>query len=158
VRAAHVNRAREEEWLLIELPKGEAEPTRYFPSTLPPDISFRQLAAPVDMRWRIERDYLELKQDLGPGHYKGRNWRGFHYHASLRITVYGFLMLERPRGSKKSPPDSKHLPHPTASSRVGLGRMQRHIPWSINTTRFRLSPAIARHLPQWPCCGKPACE
>jgi SRSO17 transposase len=47
------------------------------------------------MRWRIERDYCELKQELGLGHYEGRNWRGFHHHASLCIAAYGFLMLER---------------------------------------------------------------
>ncbi len=102
VRAAHADRPREEEWLLIEWPKGEAEPTRYFLSTLPADISFKELVAIVKMRWRIERDYLELKQEVGLGHYEGRNWRGFHHHASLCIAAYAFLMLERLRGSKKN--------------------------------------------------------
>ena len=37
----------------------------------------------VTGRWRIERDYLELKQELGLGHFEGRNWTGFHHHASL---------------------------------------------------------------------------
>ncbi len=54
------------------------------------------------MRWRIERDYCELKQELGLGHYEGRNWRGFHHHASLCIAAYGFLMLERLSGIKKN--------------------------------------------------------
>jgi hypothetical protein len=54
------------------------------------------------MRWRIERDYRELKQEVGLGHYEGRNWRGFHHHASLCIAAYGFLMLERLSGSKKN--------------------------------------------------------
>lgn len=102
VRAAHADRPREEEWLLIEWPKGEADPTRYFLSTLPADISFKELVAIVKMRWRIERDYLELKQEVGLGHYEGRNWRGFHHHASLCIAAYAFLMLERLRGSKKN--------------------------------------------------------
>lgn len=53
-------------------------------------------------RWRIERDYLELKQELGLGHFEGRNWRGFHHHASLCIAAYGFLMLERLSGAKKN--------------------------------------------------------
>jgi SRSO17 transposase len=101
VRAAHANRPRQEEWLLIEWPKGEAEPTRYFLSTLPEDISFKALVATVKMRWRIERDYRELKQEVGLGHYEGRNWRGFHHHASLCIAAYGFLMLERLSGVKK---------------------------------------------------------
>ena len=102
VRAAHANRPREEEWLLIEWPKGETEPTRYFLSTVPADISFKELVATVKMRWRIERDYLELKQEVGLGHYEGRNWRGFHHHASLCIAAYAFLMIERLRGSKKN--------------------------------------------------------
>ena len=102
VRAAHADRPRAEEWLLIEWPKGEADPTRYFLSTLPADTSFKQLVATVKMRWRIERDYRELKQEVGLGHYEGRNWRGFHHHASLCIAAYGFLMLERLSGSKKN--------------------------------------------------------
>jgi len=102
VRAAHADRPREEEWLLIEWPKGEAQPTRYFLSNLSADISFKELVATVKMRWRIERDYRELKQELGLGHYEGRNWRGFHHHASLCIAAYGFLMLERLSGSKKN--------------------------------------------------------
>jgi SRSO17 transposase len=103
VRAAHADRPREQEWLLIEWPKGEAEPTRYFLSTLPEDTSFKALVATVKMRWRIERDYRELKQEVGLGHYEGRNWRGFHHHGSLCIAAYGFLMLERLSAAKKNP-------------------------------------------------------
>ncbi len=102
VRAAHGDRPREEEWLLIEWPRGETEPTHYFLSNLPDTVSFDELVATVKMRWRIERDYLELKQELGLGHYEGRNWRGFHHHASLCIAAYGFLMLERLAGVKKN--------------------------------------------------------
>ena len=46
-------------------------------------------------RWVIERDYQELKQEIGLGHYEGRGWRGFHHHASLSIAAYGFLVAER---------------------------------------------------------------
>lgn len=102
VRAAHADQAREEEWLLIEWPQDETEPTRYFLSTLPANVTFKKLIATVKMRWRIERDYLELKQEVGLGHYEGRNWRGFHHHASLCIAAYAFLMLERLRCSKKN--------------------------------------------------------
>ena len=74
----------------------------YFLSNLPETVSLEDLVATVKMRWRIERDYLELKQELGLGHYEGRNWRGFHHHASLCIAAYGFLMLERLAGVKKN--------------------------------------------------------
>jgi SRSO17 transposase len=84
-----------EEWLLIEWPAGAAEPTRYWLSTLPADIGFPQLVDQAKLRWRIERDYQELKQELGLGHFEGRGWRGFHHHATLCIAAYGFLLTER---------------------------------------------------------------
>jgi SRSO17 transposase len=84
-----------EEWLLIEWPEGEAEPTKYWLSTLPANISFRRLVDLAKMRWRIERDYQELKQEVGLGHYEGRGWRGFHHHATLCIAAYGFLIAEQ---------------------------------------------------------------
>jgi len=99
VRAAHhdykLTDSRPEEWLLIEWPKGEKEPTKYWLSTLPKDITFRALVDLTKLRWRIERDYQELKQEVGLGHYEGRGWRGFHHHATLCIAAYGFLVSER---------------------------------------------------------------
>jgi SRSO17 transposase len=84
-----------EEWLLIEWPKGEEEPTKYWLSTLPEDIGFAHLVDLAKLRWRIERDYQELKQEVGLGHFEGRGWRGFHHHATLCIAAYGFLISER---------------------------------------------------------------
>jgi SRSO17 transposase len=83
------------EWLLIEWPKGEDEPTKYWLSTLPKNIPFRDLVDAAKLRWRVERDYQELKQEVGLGHYEGRGWRGFHHHATLCIAAYGFLISER---------------------------------------------------------------
>ena len=54
-----------------------------------------QMVFVAKMRWRIERDYQDLKQEFGLGHYEGRGWRGFHHHASLSIAAYGFLMAQR---------------------------------------------------------------
>ena len=99
VRVAHrdykLTESRPEEWLLIEWPKGEDEPTKYWLSTLPQDITFRSLVDIAKLRWRIERDYQELKQEVGLGHFEGRGWRGFHHHATLCIAAYGFLISER---------------------------------------------------------------
>jgi SRSO17 transposase len=112
VRAARRDFTRREswpeEWLLIEWPKGEPEPTKYWLSTLPKDIAFQRLVELAKLRWRIERDYQELKQEVGLGHFEGRGWRGFHHHATLCIAAYGFLVSEReaipPSGSRPARP------------------------------------------------------
>ena len=102
VRAAHRDQPRAEEWLIIQWPSEADEPLHYWFSNLPKATSWQRLIDTVMGRWRIERDYQELKQELGLGHYEGRNWRGFHHHASLCIAAYGFLMLERLAGNKKN--------------------------------------------------------
>lgn len=102
VRAAHRDRPRDDEWLIIEWAHEADEPAHYWFSNLPANISWQEMINTVMARWRIERDYEELKQELGLGHFEGRNWRGFHHHASLCIAAYGFLMLERLSGSKKN--------------------------------------------------------
>jgi SRSO17 transposase len=103
VRPAHRDEKRTvprpEEWLLIEWPKRESEPTKYWLSTLPEKTSLKSLVKIAKHRWIIERDYEELKQELGLGHYEGRSWRGFHHHATLCIAAYGFLISERTRFS-----------------------------------------------------------
>jgi SRSO17 transposase len=88
-----------EEWLLIEWPQGETEPSKYWISTLPANTPLKALVKMGKQRWIIERDYQELKQELGLGHFEGRNWRGFHHHATLCIAAYGFLIAERNRFS-----------------------------------------------------------
>ncbi len=103
VRPAHRDEKRSEpypeEWLLMEWPAGEPEPTQYWLSTLPTPTRLTALVRLAKHRWIIERDYEELKQELGLGHYEGRGWRGFHHHATLCIAAYGFLVIERTRFS-----------------------------------------------------------
>src|SRR6516225_7882895 len=89
-----------EETLLIEWPKDEAAPTKFWLATVDQSMSFRALVDLAKLRWRIERDYQELKQEIGLGHYEGRTWRGFHHHATLCIAAYGFLISQR----EKIPP------------------------------------------------------
>src|SRR6516164_4189615 len=108
VRVAHrdywLAASRPEEWLLIEWPDGEKEPIKYWLSTLPEDVAFRELVDIAKLRWRIERDYQELKQEVGLGDFEGRGWRGFHHHATLCIAAYGFLISER----ETIPPSGDH--------------------------------------------------
>ena len=108
VRTSPIRRAKEraEETLLVEWPEGEEEPTKYWLATLPKSTSFRRLVDIAKMRWRIERDYQDLKQEIGLGHYEGRGWPGFHHHGTLCIAAYGFLVSERetipPSGTRSS--------------------------------------------------------
>jgi len=62
---------------------------------LAPRAALKRLVHVAKARWRIERDYQDLKQEIGLGHYEGRGWRGFHHHASLCVAAYDFLVAER---------------------------------------------------------------
>jgi SRSO17 transposase len=143
VRAAHRddNRAqvRDEEWLLIEWPEGEKEPTKYFLSTLPKRTTLKQLVATVKLRWRIERDYEDLKQEIGLGHYEGRGWRGFHHHATLCIAAYAFLVAERGRFSPGGVGGRPRFTRP----RVPRGFRPRGAPVPARTAQ----PDLDRHRP-----------
>jgi len=97
---------RPEQWLLVEWPEGTDEPSAYWLSTLAENTSLKDLVGIAKHRWVIERDYEELKSELGLAHYEGRNWRGFHHHATLCIAAYGFLISERSRFSP-----SAHVGH-----------------------------------------------
>jgi SRSO17 transposase len=116
IRAAHRDQKRTEphpqEWLLIEWPRGEAEPRKYWLSNLRENTVLRDLVALAKQRWIIERDYQELKQELGLGHFEGRGWRGFHHHATLCIAAYGFLVAERSRFSPSARRGHLGLPAP----------------------------------------------
>ena len=70
------------------------------------DTALATLVETAKLRWRIERDYQELKQELGLDHYEGRGWRGFHHHMALCVSAYGFLVSER---SLIPPSDDKTL-------------------------------------------------
>lgn len=99
VRPSHRDTLRAEphaqEWLLIEWPDGEKQPTKYWLSTLSAQTPITELVDTAKLRWRIERDFQDLKQEIGLDHYEGRGWRGFHHHAALSIAAYGFLVAER---------------------------------------------------------------
>src|SRR6476469_9458431 len=125
---------RAEEWLLIEWPEGEPEPTQYWLSTLPEEIGFADLVDLAQLRWRIERDYQDLKQEVGLGHYEGRGWRGFDHHATLCIAAYGFLIAERARLSPSGPDRAGGFEAP----RLSEGYRPRGTPDPARTARAEL--------------------
>ena len=153
-RFAGGNRARArlvpEQWFLIEWPADQAAPEKYYLSTLSATSTLSELVHAAHQRWRIERDYQDLKQDLGLGHYEGRGWRGFHHHASLAIAAYGFLMAQRLKegndsGSKKNfivgqlPALPKHQrPRGAATSTASRARLNHNAaPATRNQPRSR---------------------
>jgi len=107
IRPAHRDYLRSEpravEWLLVEWPERAPEPSHYWLSTVPEDAELSDLVSLAKIRWRIERDYRELKDELGLDHYEGRGWRGFHHHGTLCMAAYGFLAAERGRLSPPQP-------------------------------------------------------
>jgi hypothetical protein len=103
--------------------QGEATPTKYWLTTVDPDMSLRCLVDLAKRRWRVERDYEDLKQEIGLAN-EGRGSPGFHHHGTLAIAAYGFLISERgtipPSGCaapiKKSPLPSGYRPRGRARS------------------------------------------
>jgi SRSO17 transposase len=143
VHAAHRDNLRSElrpeEWLIVEWPESEKEPTKYWLSTLPPDIPFNELVDAIKLRWRVERDYQELKQEVGLGHYEGRGWRGFHHHATLCIAAYGFLIAER----RTIPPSG----HPCAGRLQTSAVSRRPRPAQSAPAARTPRPKLDRHAP-----------
>jgi SRSO17 transposase len=133
IRTAHKHSNGEppgkEQWLLCEWPAKEPAPTKYWLSTLPANAPVRELVRLAKLRWRIERDYQEMKQELGLDHFEGRTWRGFHHHATLCSVAHGFLALRR----ALSPPeqtavDAAHGPPPPPAGAPALGRLLSAVP------------------------------
>ena len=89
-----------EVWLLLEWPRGEPEPTKYFLCDLPKSYPLRRLVRTVKSRWKIEQDYQQLKEELGLDHYEGRSWTGWHHHVTLVMLAHAFLTLEVLRNKK----------------------------------------------------------
>ena len=128
---------------------GEATPTTYWLSTLPPTRSRTELVRLAKLRWRVERDYQELKDELGLDHFEGRGWRGFHHHATLCIAAYAFLAAERlAHFPLCRSPSSAPLVYRKVSRRRALSvRPKGHVPHSIATLYRLLASAPAQRLP-----------
>ena len=137
---------------MIEWPRPDAAPIKYWLSTLPSTATRAELVQLAMLRWRIERDYQELKDELGLDHFEGRGWRGFHHHASLCIAAYAFLAAERLAHFPPEPPSSAPLVYPKVSRRGALlVRPERHAPESIATMYRLLAWALARGRPCLAC-------
>lgn len=114
VRPAHRDHLRHEprppEWLLAQWPREDPEPRKYWLSTVPETATLKELVCLAMVRWRVERDFQEMKDELGLDHFEGRGWRGFHHHGVLCIAAYAFLAAERARLSPPEPLAFLHAP------------------------------------------------
>jgi len=134
-RDCNLTKSRPEEWLLIEWPKGENAPAKYWLSTLAEKIAFNRLIDLTKLRWRIERDYQDLKQEVGLGHFEGRGWRGFHHYATLCIAAYGFLISERETIPPLRTSSRQVVPATCHSRRLPAQRLRHCVPSGTFQTR-----------------------
>lgn len=91
------------EWLLIEWPADEKEPTRYTLTTLPRKMSRKRIVRITKERYRTEQVYQEMKGELGLDHFEGRGYPGWNHHVTLTLCCYAFLVAERVRAFSPSP-------------------------------------------------------
>ena len=86
--------------MLIEWPSGEAQPTKYWLSTLAANFSLRNLVRMAKHRWIIERDYEErklVKRGILPTDDGWGGWLG-KYQANLLETAVH--LLEKHNGAR----------------------------------------------------------
>jgi len=90
------------QWLLIEWPKGDENPTKYWFSNMNAQTGISKLVELAKARYLVEQNYQQQKDELGLDHFEGRSWLGWHHHVSMNMVAFGFLLLESLRGKKKS--------------------------------------------------------
>jgi SRSO17 transposase len=123
-------------WLLCQWPTDKDSPAKFWLSNLPETTSLVSLVRFAKLRWRVERDYQELKQEIGLDHFEGRSWRGFHHHATLCAVAHAFLALQR----ALFPPEILALDASDGAASSSGGRL-----------------ALDRHLPALPQAGPSGC-
>jgi len=87
-------------WLLVEWPPEAAEPEKFWFSNLPDTATLQELVYWAKMRWWVEQNYQQLKEELGLDHFEGRSWEGWHHHVTLTMIAFDFLVLEGFRAKK----------------------------------------------------------
>jgi len=147
---------REVVWLLMEWPDGEKSATDFTATTLPANMSRRELVRRVKQRWRTERVYEDAKGELGLDHYEGRSFRGWNHHVSMVLVCFAFIVAERSRafppsagkdttrkashrhdGADGSSPRAalpRFLHHPAPGRRARTGQMATPMPPMSQTT------------------------
>jgi SRSO17 transposase len=113
----HSKPERAPEWLLIQWPKDDKDPIKYWLVNMGAQRpGMRRMVRTARSRWRIELDYRELKDELGLDHYEGRHWLGWHHHVTMVTLAYAFLRSEQARVKKNSWCDFAENPSKAPSS------------------------------------------
>ncbi|MDJ0765748.1 MAG: IS701 family transposase [Myxococcota bacterium] len=81
----------EEQWFIIEREKDGH--FKYYFSSMSPRASLKSIVRLAKMRWHIERDYQNMKQELGFDRYEGRSWGGLHRHLAMVALMHAFIAL-----------------------------------------------------------------
>lgn len=81
-------------WLLVEWPPEAEKPTKFWLSNLDADTTLPELVRLAKIRWWVEQNYQQMKEELGLDHYEGRSWRGWHHHVTLTMIAFCFLVAE----------------------------------------------------------------
>ena len=138
-----------EQWLLCEWSSSESAPHKFYLSTLSKSTSLRTLVRFAKLRWRVERDYQEMKQEIGLDHFEGRSWRGFHHHAALCSAAHAFLALRRALfPPEQDQVDAADGPTRSSANTSALARQLPSLPpdprsnWSASRSITHVSEAI----------------
>jgi len=136
---------REEQWLLMEWRDGEKEPAHFYLLTLARETSRKQMVRLVKERYRTERVYEDLKNELGLDHFEGRRFSGWHHHVSVALSCYAFIVAEKCRAF---PPRGDGRVKPVRSTQ----RPERHFADSFITFRLAIARILSTWLPRCPLC------
>jgi len=87
-------------WLLMEWPENESEPDHYWLMSPGCGSFLEDLVYWAKIRWIIEKNYRDLKTELGLDHFEGRSYRGWRHHIALTLVAHLFLVSEDLRQKK----------------------------------------------------------
>jgi SRSO17 transposase len=57
--------------------------------------TLKSLVRLAKMRWHVERDYQDMKQQLGFDRYEGRSWGGLHRHLAMVALMHASIALHQ---------------------------------------------------------------
>ena len=143
------------EWLLIEWPEGQAEPAKYWLSTLPEDTPLASSTQPnrAGMSNAITRS--SNRNSASPITKAGAGSASTTTQRCASLPMGSWSASER-RFPPQPPGAAKRLSFPTVQDPAAPPiRPERHVPNSIATLRRRLAIALASTLARCPCCQSP---